>query len=68
MNILYRNGVYGDFANSKGKKRVEIRQKTGRKPQEHKVEIDLNAWSGLFKESLMQFSPAWCGKYKLIGA
>ena len=63
MNILYRNGCYGDFANSTGKKNVAERKKTGRKPQEHKVENDPNAWSGLFKDnSIMQFSPAWFGK------
>ena len=62
MNILYRNGCYGDFANSAGKKNVLERKKTGRKPKEHKVENRQNALSGLFKDSIMQFSPAWCGK------
>lgn len=62
INLLYRNGYFGNFAQSKGAKKVAIRQKTGRKVQERKVENDLQAWSGLFKDPIMQFSPAWCGK------
>ena len=67
MNLLYRNGVFGDFQNSAAVKKVAERKKTGRKPQEHKVENDPNAWSGLFKDNVMQFSPAWFGKNQLIG-
>ena len=63
LNLLYRNGVFGDFQNSAAVKKVAERKKTGRKPQEHKVENDPNAWSGLFKDNtIMQFSPAWFGK------
>lgn len=63
LNLLYRNGVFGDFKNSVAVKKVAERKKTGRKPQEHKVENDPNAWSGLFKDNtIMQFSPAWYGK------
>lgn len=58
LNALYRNGFFGNCA----KKRVEERKKTGKKPQEHKVENDKNAWSGLFKDNIMRFSPAWFGK------
>lgn len=60
LNLLYRNGVYGNFKNSTAVKKVAIRQKTGRK--ERKAENDPNAWSCLFKDPIMQFSPAWCGK------
>ena len=62
MNILYRNGVFGDFKNSTAVKKVAIRQKTGRKVQERKVENDLQEWGRLFRDNILQFSPAWCGK------
>ena len=62
LNLLYRNGVYGNFKNSTAVKKVAIRQKTGRKPQEHKIENDLQEWGRLFRDNIMQFSPAWYGK------
>ena len=62
MNILYRLGFFGNFAQSKGAKKVAIRQKTGRKVQERKVENDLQEWGRLFRDNILQFSPAWCGK------
>ena len=62
-NILYRLGFFGNFAQSKGAKKVAIRKKTGRKPQNHnKVENDLQEWGRLFRDNIMQFSPAWYGK------
>ena len=62
MNILYRLGFFGNFAQSKGAKKVAIRHKTGAKTQERKVENDLNEWGRLFRDNIMQFSPAWYGK------
>lgn len=62
MNILYRNGVFGDFKNSTAVKKVAIRQKTGCKVQERKVENDLQECGRLFRDNILQFSPAWCGK------
>lgn len=62
INLLYRNGYFGNFAQSKGAKKVAIRKKTGRKVQERKVENDLQEWERLFRDNILQFSPAWCGK------
>lgn len=62
LNLLYRNGVFGDFKNSTAVKKVAIRHKTGRKVQERKVENDLQEWGRLFRDNIMQFSPAWYGK------
>ena len=63
LNILYRHGYFGNFANSKGVKNVEKRKPSGKSRQSLAYPNDVQQWNALFKKNdIMQFSPAWCGK------
>lgn len=69
LNILYRNGYFGNFANSKGVKNVEKRKPSGKSRQSLAYQNDVQQWNALFKKSdIMQFSPAWYGKKQPIQA
>lgn len=68
LNILYRHGYFGNFANSKGVKKVEQRKPTGKSRQSLAYQNDVQQWNALFKDDIMQFSPAWYGKKQPIQA